>query len=151
MPSGEAVAQCNVGALANADEAGVGVPYAGLPDDVVGQAINLRVRTGNHNVPRPVVVADLLLHPVGEGGEDTVAQDKRLFVNRTSLDASDAIVVPVDGTLHRSVPAQDEAVVLRRALILVETPPDVATFVCRSPPGRDSRVRVAQSPASGLV
>jgi len=129
VPGGEAAAQCNVGALANADETSVGIPYAGLPYDVVGQTLNLRVRTGDHDVPRPVVVADLLLHPVSEGSEDTATQDEWLFVNRTGLDASDAVVVPVNGTLHCSVPAQDEAVVLRHTLVLVEAPPDVAPFV----------------------
>ena len=126
VPGGEAVAQGDVGALVNAEKAPVGMPHGGLPDDVVGQAIDLRVRTGDLDVPGPVVVADLLLHPVGKGGKDPAAQDERLFVDRMGLDTGDAVVVPVDVALHRSVPAQDEAVVLGHALVLVQAPPDVA-------------------------
>ena len=64
------------------------------------------------DVPPPVVVADLLLHPVRDGGEDPAPQDEPLLVDRASLDATDMIVVPVDGALDRSVSTENEAVAL---------------------------------------
>ena len=126
---GKAVAQRDVGAVADADEAGVGVPDRGFSDDVVGQAVNFRVGTRDPDVPGPVVVADLLLHPIRNGGEDTAAQDKRLFINRTGLNTTNVVVVPVDVALDRPVPTKDEAVALGSPGVLVEASPDVALYL----------------------
>ena len=100
-----------------------------LSDDVVSQAIDLRVGARDVDVPGPVVVADLLFHSIRKGGEDAAAQNEWLFVDRTGFDTADVVVVPVDVALDRPVPTKDEAVALGSAIVLVAATPDVSPLV----------------------
>jgi hypothetical protein len=121
----ETVAQRDIGAAADREEAAVRMADVGLADDVMGQPHYSGVRAGDGDVPRPVVVSVFLFHSVGDGGEHPALEDQRSLIDREGFDARDGVVIPVDGALDGAVAAQDEAIALGRAAVLVETPPDV--------------------------
>ena len=71
----ETISERYVGTLLNVDEAGVRGPDGGLAYDIVRQPVDLCVRSGDYDVPGPVVVAGILSHTVGDGGGNAVAQN----------------------------------------------------------------------------
>src|SRR5690606_17687897 len=115
------IAQRDVGAATDRDEAAVRMTELGLFDDVMRETIDGRVRSVDGNIPGPIVIALLLLHAVGNRCKHTAFDEQRALVDRVGVDLGDRFIIPIDRALDRTVAAQDEAIALRGAVVLVET------------------------------